>query len=36
LSFFNQQMQEVTEPGDFSLWIGGSSATTLKGSFSIQ
>jgi beta-glucosidase len=36
LSFFNQQMEEVTEPGDFSLWIGGSSATTLKSSFSIQ
>jgi beta-glucosidase len=36
LSFFNQQMEEVTEPGDFSLWIGGSSETTLKSSFSIQ
>lgn len=36
LSFFNQQMEEVTEPGDFSLWIGGSSETALKSSFSIQ
>ena len=36
LAFFNQEMKEVTEPGDFYLWIGGSSSAELRGSFSVE
>lgn len=36
LSFYNQNMEEVIEPGEFDLWIGGSSATNLKTSFEIK
>jgi len=36
LAFFNSEMKEVTEPGDFYLWIGGSSNAELRGSFSLK
>jgi len=35
LAFFNQKMQELTEPGDFHVWIGGSSDTELRSEFTI-
>lgn len=36
LAFYNQIMEEVTEPGEFYLWIGGSSDAQLKTSFLIE
>lgn len=33
LTFYNRQMQRVTEPGTFHVWIGGSSETELRGAF---
>jgi beta-glucosidase len=36
LAFYNQEMEKVTEPGEFNLWIGGSSTAELKGSFVIE
>ena len=36
LSFYNQEMEEVVEPGKFQLWIGGSSEATLSESFVVQ
>ena len=35
LSFTNQAMQRVVEPGDFKIWIGPNSATGLEGDFRI-
>ena len=36
LAFFNNNMEEVVEPGEFHLWIGGSSQAEMQGSFEIQ
>lgn len=36
LAFYNQQMEEVTEPGEFYLWIGGSSDATLQEAFVVE
>jgi len=36
LAFYNNEMKEVTEPGEFLLWIGGSSSTDLQTSFIIE
>ena len=36
LAFFNQKMKLVTEPGDFHLWIGGSSEAELWAEFKID
>lgn len=36
LAFFNQDMVELTEPGTFNLWIGGSSATSEFVSFEVK
>ncbi len=33
LSFFGRNMQLTTEPGDFHVWIGGSSDTELRSEF---
>jgi len=35
LAFYNRQMQLVTEPGEFHLWIGGCSDTDLRAEFEI-
>ena len=35
LAFHNQEMEYVTEPGKFHVWIGGSSKAELKSEFSI-
>jgi beta-glucosidase len=35
LAFYNQAMEEVTEPGKFHAWIGGSSEAELWGEFEI-
>lgn len=35
LSFWNADMNKVTEPGDFNLWVGGSSNSGLKADFSV-
>ena len=35
LSFFGRDMQRVTEPGAFHVWIGGSSETQLRTEFRI-
>ncbi len=35
LAFFNQEKQEVTEPGEFIVWIGKNSAEGLKGTFEV-
>jgi beta-glucosidase len=36
LAFYNIDMEKVTEPGDFHLWIGGSSDAKLQVSFTIE
>lgn len=36
LAFYNNDMEEVTEPGEFHLWIGGSSSADLQASFIIE
>jgi beta-glucosidase len=36
LAFTNQQMQRVTEPGEFDVWIGGHSQAELRGEFFID
>ncbi|WP_346861914.1 beta-glucosidase BglX [uncultured Draconibacterium sp.] len=36
LAFFNPEMEEVTEPGEFHLWIGGSSDTNLRTEFVVE
>ena len=35
LAFFNRHMKEVTEPGQFHAWIGGSSEADLRCEFEI-
>ena len=35
LSFHNQAMQEVTEPGDFKLWIAPNASEGLEGNFRV-
>lgn len=35
LSFHNQDMQEITEPGDFKLWIAPNAAEGLEGEFKV-
>jgi beta-glucosidase len=34
-SFYNQNMEKVTEPGIFHVWIGGNSNTQLRAEFEI-
>jgi beta-glucosidase len=36
LAFWNRQMAFVTEPGEFRVWIGGSSEATLGGRFEVS
>lgn len=36
LAFWNRQMKEVVEPGEFELWLGGSSDTKDKVSFQVK
>ena len=36
LGFHNQQMKYTVEPGDFNLWVGGSSNADLMGRFSVK
>jgi len=36
LGFYNQDMEYVTEPGDFKAWIGGSSNADLEINFTIK
>ena len=35
LAFYDRDMQLVTEPGDFHVWVGGSSDTELKAAFTL-
>jgi beta-glucosidase len=35
LAFYGRRMQLVTEPGEFHVWVGGSSETELMGKFRI-
>lgn len=35
LSFYGRHMQPVTEAGDFQVWVGGDSSTTLSRSFTL-
>lgn len=35
LAFYGRNMQLMTEPGEFHVWIGGSSETGLRGTFRI-
>ena len=35
LAFYNRKMQQVTEPGRFHVWIGGSSEASLWSEFDI-
>jgi beta-glucosidase len=35
LSFYNEKMERVTEPGIFHVWIGGNSNTQLRTEFEI-
>ncbi len=35
LSFYNQRMQKVLEPGLFHCWIGGDSQASLQGEFRV-
>lgn len=35
LSFWNQQMEYVAEPGEFRVYIGGDSRTTNEASFEL-
>ncbi len=36
LGFYNEAEQFVIEPGDFQLWVGGSSAAELTASFAVE
>jgi beta-glucosidase len=36
LAFYNRDMQQVTEPGQFHVWIGGSADTQLQAEFEIH
>ena len=35
LAMYDREMRRVVEPGGFTVWIGGSSAATLEGRFSV-
>ena len=35
LAFYDRKMQLTTEPGDFIVWIGGCSTTTLCAEFTV-
>jgi beta-glucosidase len=35
LAFYNRKMEQVTEPGRFHVWIGGSSEASLWSEFDI-
>jgi len=35
LAFYNRDMKLITEPGDFHVWIGGSSEAELRAEFTI-
>ena len=35
LAFYGRDNTRITEPGDFHVWIGGSSAADLQGEFSV-
>ncbi len=35
LAFYDRKMQLVTEPGEFQLWVGGSSETELETAFRV-
>jgi beta-glucosidase len=34
-AFYDRDMRRVVEPGSFTVWVGGSSAATLAGRFSV-
>ena len=36
LGFYNQEMEYVTEPGEFHLWVGQNAAEGLQGSFEVK
>ena len=36
LAFYNQNMEKVTEPGDYHLWISGCSDSNNFSSFTIE
>lgn len=36
LAFTNQEMQHVTEPGEFDVWVGGHSQAELHGEFVVE
>ena len=36
LAFYNQEMKEVTEPGQFQVWIGKNAEEGLQGSFEVK
>jgi len=36
LAFWNRDMEEVVEPGEYELWLGGSSDTTEKVNFQVK
>jgi beta-glucosidase len=35
LAMYDRDMRRVVEPGTFTVWVGGSSAATLEGRFSV-
>jgi len=35
LAFFNNSLEFITEPGEFNVYVGGSSATDLQASFEL-
>ncbi len=35
LAFYDRKMQLITEPGEFHVWIGGSSDADLRSEFEI-
>jgi beta-glucosidase len=36
LEFWNAQGKRVVEPGEFQVFVGGSSATALEGQFAVE
>lgn len=36
LAFYGQNMESIVEPGEFHVWIGGSSDTDLRASFTLM
>jgi len=35
LALYDRDMRRVVEPGTFTVWVGGSSAATLEGRFTV-